>query len=59
MHIVKQICVVNNTLANDFNKPYIKLLSVDANNGYSAKVEVDVKKKDGITKREDKTVKNN
>ena len=59
MHIVKQICVVNNTLANDFNKPYIKLLSVDANNGYSAKVEVDVKKKDGITKREVKTVKPN
>ena len=59
MHIVKQICVVNNTLADDYNKPYIKLLSVDANNGYSAKVEVDVKKKDGTTKREVKTVKPN
>ena len=59
MHIVKQICVVNNSLADDFNKPYIKLMSVDASNGYTAKVEVDVKKRDGSTKREVKTVKPN
>ena len=45
MHIVKQICVVNNTLADDYNKPYIKLLSVDASSGYKAKLEVDLKKK--------------
>ena len=51
MHIVKQICVVNNTLADDYNKPYIKLLSVDASSGYKAKLEVDLKKKDGTTKR--------
>lgn len=56
MHIVKQICVVNNTLANDFNKPYIKLLSVDASSGYKAKLEVDLKKKDGTTKRDTITV---
>ncbi len=56
MHIVKQICVVNNTLADDYNKPYIKLLSVDASSGYKAKLEVDLKKKDGTTKRETITV---
>ena len=56
MHIVKQICVVNNTLADDYNKPYIKLLSVDASSGYKAKLEVDIKKKDGTTKRETITV---
>ena len=56
MHIVKQICVVNNTLADDYNKPYIKLLSVDASSGYKAKLEVDIKKKDGTTKRDTITV---
>lgn len=56
MHIVKQICVVNNTLADDYNKPYIKLLSVDASSGYKAKLEVDIKKKEGTTKRETITV---
>ena len=56
MHIVKQICVVNNTLADDYNKPYIKLLSVDASSGYKAKLEVDLKKKDGTTKRDTITV---
>ena len=33
MHIVKQICVVNNNLVDDFNKPYIKLLEVNNKNG--------------------------
>lgn len=56
MHIVKQICVVNNALADDYNKPYIKLLSVDASSGYKAKLEVDLKKKDGTTKRDTITV---
>ena len=56
MHIVKQICVINNTLADDYNKPYIKLLSVDASSGYKAKLEVDLKKKDGTTKRDTITV---
>ena len=56
MHIVKQICVIINTLADDYNKPYIKLLSVDASSGYKAKLEVDLKKKDGTTKRDTITV---
>ena len=52
MHIVKQICVVNNNLVDDFNKPYIKLLEVDSKNGYRARLEVDFAKKDGKVKRD-------
>jgi len=59
MHIVKQICVVNNNLQDDFNKPYIKLVSVDSNNGYSAKLELDCKMANGSVKRQTKTVKPN
>lgn len=59
MHIVKQICVVNNSLYEDFNKPYIKLLDVDNRNGYSAKLEVDVAGTNGIVKRKTITVKPN
>ena len=52
MHIVKQICVVNNNLVDDFNKPYIKLLEVDSKNGYRARLELDFAKKDGKVKRD-------
>ena len=52
MHIVKQICVVNNNLVDDFNKPYIKLLEVSNENGFKAKLELDIAKKDGKVKRD-------
>ena len=52
MHIVKQICVVNNNIVDDFNKPYIKLLEVNSENGFKAKLELDFAKKDGKVKRD-------
>lgn len=57
--LVKQICVSSNTVANDFNKPYIKLLSVSNDNGFRAKLEIDVQNKDGIVSRKTVTVKPN
>ena len=57
--LVKQICVSSNTVANDFNKPYIKLLSVSNDNGFRAKLEMDVQNKDGIVSRKTVTVKPN
>jgi len=42
MGLVKQICVSSNSVSNDFNKPYIFLKSVSADNGFSAKVEIDI-----------------
>ena len=38
MGLVKQICVSSNEVANDFNKPYVKLLSVSNENGFKAKL---------------------
>lgn len=57
MGLVKQICVSSNTVANDFNKPYIYLKSVSNENGFSAKVEIDIQAKDGKVERATKTVK--
>lgn len=58
MNIVKQICVANQSLMDDFNKPYIRLLEVGKKSSFYAKVEIDVKSKaTGIVKREVKTVK--
>ncbi|MBP3607070.1 MAG: DEAD/DEAH box helicase family protein [Treponema sp.] len=59
MHIVKQICVVNNEMFDDFNKPYIKLLSVSGENGYTAKLELDCAGTNGVVKRKTVTVKPN
>lgn len=59
MGLVKQICVSSNTVANDFNKPYIKLLSVSNDNGFRAKLEIDVQNKDSIVSRKTVTVKPN
>ena len=47
MGLVKQISVSSNAVANDFNKPYIKLLSVSNENGFKAKLEIHAKLKDG------------
>lgn len=59
MGLVKQICVSSNTVANDFNKPYIKLVSVSNENGFRAKIELDVQNKGGIVSRKTVTVKPN
>ncbi len=57
MGLVKQIVVSSNQVANDFNKPYIKLLSVSMDNGFRAKIEIDVRNKEGIVSRKAITVK--
>lgn len=57
MGLVKQICVSSNLVANDFNKPYIYLKSVSNENGFSAKIEIDIEGKDGKVERISKTVK--
>lgn len=56
MGLVKQICVSSNSVANDFNKPYIYLKSVSNENGFSAKIELDIQGKDGKVERTTKTV---
>lgn len=57
MNIVKQICVVNNNLVDDFNKPYIKLLEVDHKNGFRARLELDFVNSKGKVDRNYKWVK--
>lgn len=57
MGLVKQIVVSSNQIANDFNKPYIKLLSVSQENGFKAKIEMDVRNKDGTVAHKTMTVK--
>lgn len=59
MGLVKQICVSSNTVANDFNKPYIRLISVSNDNGFRAKIEMDVQTKGGSVTRKTVTVKPN
>ncbi len=49
--LVKQIVVSSNTIENDFNKPYIKLLSVSQDGGFKAKLEIDIKNADGVVMR--------
>ncbi len=57
MGLVKQICVSSNSVTNDFNKPYIHLKSVSNNNGFSAKIEIDIELKAGKVERKTITVK--
>ncbi|PWL80763.1 type III deoxyribonuclease [Candidatus Gastranaerophilales bacterium] len=59
MGLVKQICVSSCSVANDFNKPYIHLKSVSNNNGFSAKIEMDVLSKSGKVERKTLTIKQN
>lgn len=56
MGLVKQISVSSNQISGDFNKPYIKLLSVSNDNGFKAKVKIDVKDKNGKVSRKAMTV---
>ncbi|MCC8019179.1 MAG: DEAD/DEAH box helicase family protein, partial [Rikenellaceae bacterium] len=57
MGLVKQICVSSNQAVNDFNKPYIRLVSVSNDKGFSAKLEIDVQDKAGKVSRKTVTVK--
>lgn len=59
MGLVKQICVSSVSAENDFNKPYIRLLEVSQKDGFKAKVQIDVKAKDGKVARKTVTVKPN
>ncbi len=47
MGLVKQICVISNSVINDSNKPYIALKSVSNADGFSAKIEIDIEGKNG------------
>ncbi len=59
MGLVKQICVISNSVLNDSNKPYIALKDVSTANGFSAKVEIDVEDNNGHITRKTITVKPN
>ena len=57
MGLVKQISVSSNQVSGGFNQPYVKLLSVSNEKGFRAKIEMDIRKKDGIVGRKTVTVK--
>lgn len=57
MGLVKQICVSSNEIHDEFNKPYIRLISVSMDGGFKARIEIDVKGKDGKISRKEMTVK--
>lgn len=57
MGLVKQIVVSSNRIENDFNKPYIRLVSVKQEGGFRARLEIDVQNKERIVSRKIVTVK--
>ncbi|GHU74960.1 hypothetical protein FACS1894188_04770 [Clostridia bacterium] len=57
MGLVKQICVSSNQVDGDFNRPYIKVVSVSMENGFSAKLEIDKMNKSGKIERKIITIK--
>lgn len=57
MGLVKQISAGNIAVENDYNNPYIKLIDVSYDKGFKAKIEMDVRNKEGITSRKTVTVK--
>ena len=57
MGLVKQISVSSNQVAGGFNQPYVKLLSVSNEKGFKAKIEIDVKNKEGVVARKNVQVK--
>ena len=57
MGLVKQICVSSNQIENDFNRPYIRLVSVSHENGFAARVEIDKAARSGKVDRKVITVK--
>ncbi|GHU94883.1 hypothetical protein FACS1894208_06720 [Clostridia bacterium] len=57
MGLVKQICVSSNQVDSDFNRPYVRVVSVSNENGFSAKIEIDKAAKSGQVDRKIITVK--
>lgn len=57
MGLVKQIVVSSNQIVGDFNKPYIKLISVTQEGGFKAKMEIDVQNKEHIVSHKTITAK--
>lgn len=57
MGLVKQISVSSNQVSGGFNQPYVKLLAVSREKGFRAKIELDVRKSDGVVSRKTLTVK--
>lgn len=57
--LVKQIFVASNKSEINFNKPYIKLISVSNDSGFTARVEIDVRNNAGQIKRKTVSVKPN
>ncbi len=56
--LVKKIEVASIRSEESYNKPYIKLLEVSNNNGFKAKIEIDIKQ-GGKVKRVKRTIKTN
>lgn len=54
--LVKEISVSSIRAHKDFNKPYIKVVDVDKNNGYKAKVEIDWRNAKGVVERKVKPI---
>ena len=59
MGLVKQICVSSNQMESDFNRPYIRCISVSNDNGFSAKIEIDRGNNKGKVERKVFTIKPN
>ena len=57
MGLVKQISVSSNQVSRGFNQPYVRLVSVSNDKGFRAKIEMDVRGKDGTVSRKTVTVK--
>ena len=57
MGLVKQIAVSSNQVSGGFNQPYVRLISVSNDKGFRAKIEIDVRGKDGVVARKAMTVK--
>ena len=57
MGLVKQICVSSSRTENDFNQPYVRLISVKQDKGFSAKLEIDTENADKKVVRKIVTVK--
>jgi len=54
--LVKQICVSSNQIDSNFNRPFIRLVSVSGEGGFSARIEIDKIAKSGKVDRKTITV---
>jgi type III restriction enzyme len=57
MGLVKQICVSSNQMDGDFNKPYVRLVFVSNEDGFTARIEIDKAAKSGKVDRKTVTAK--